>query len=119
MLVTDARVPLNAKVNWTILKMVMQMESEILRPQLTTLATELERLHAELSEMSKAIDTLVAEMDPILQDALTLKADTAPLWDDAYTLCGNPQCEGDCRICQDGEEDYEEVTEEKYCRRRR
>ena len=99
--------------------MAMQMESEILRPQLTDLVSALEQLHHEMSDMVRQMETIVAEVGPLVQEALTLKADTTPLWDDTYTLCGNPACEGDCRVCQEGEEDYEDVVEEKYCRRRR
>lgn len=119
MLVTDARVPINARVSWTILKMTMQMESESLRPQLTELANALHELHTELEGMIKAMDALVSELTPVLQEAQTLKADTAPLWEDVYALCGNAGCDGGCRVCQEGEEEYEDVSEEKYCRRRR
>jgi hypothetical protein len=119
MMVSEARVPLNAQVHWTILKMAMQMETEILRPQLTELAQALNELQSELAEMVKSLDALVSEVDPVIQAALQIKTDMEPLWDDAYTLCGNPECGGDCRVCMEGEEDYEDDTEEKYCRRRR
>ena len=112
MMVSEARVPLGAQVNWTILKMAMQMESEILRPQLTDLTSAFQRLHDDLAKMTQTLDMLV-------QEALTLKADTTPLWEDVYTLCGNSNCDGGCRVCQEGEKDYEDDTEEKYCRRRR
>lgn len=119
MLVSEARVPPRSHVPWTILKMAMQMESEILRPQLTSLTLALEQLHTEMEEMVKRLETLVSEVDPVLHDALMLKCDTAPVWDDNYALCGDPKCDGDCRVCQEGEEDYEEDATEKYCRRRR
>jgi hypothetical protein len=116
MMVSEARVPASAQIHWSILKMAMQMESEILRPQLTSLTTAFEQLHCELEDIVKQLETLVSELDPVLHDALQLKSDT---WEDNYTLCGNPRCDGDCRVCQEGEEDYEIDDTEKYCRRRR
>jgi hypothetical protein len=119
MSVSSAHVPITAQVNWRILEMAMRLESEALRPTLTQLASALRELHEEVSNMVNSLDTLMSEVDPVLQDALQLKADTQPLWEDEYALCGNPQCAGDCRMCQEGEEDYEIDDSEKYCRRRR
>jgi hypothetical protein len=99
--------------------MAMRLESETLRPTLTQLTSALHELHEEVVNMVNSLDTLMSEVDPVLQDALQLKADTQPLWEDEYALCGDPQCPGDCRVCQEGEEDYEIDDTEKYCRRRR
>lgn len=119
MAVAKVRVRPNGVVNWILLQMVMRVESEEIVPELQKLANSLQTLCEETQERVRALESLLTDIEPILADAKTLQADTAPLWDDAYTLCGNPQCDGDCRVCQEGEEDYEDVTEEKYCRRRR
>lgn len=119
MAVSSAHVPITAQVNWRILEMAMRLESESLRPILTQLTSALQDLHIEVADMVKVLDILVSEVDPVLQDALQLKSDTQPLWEDAYALCGDPECAGDCRVCQEGEEDYEIDDSEKYCRRRR
>jgi hypothetical protein len=99
--------------------MAMQMESEILRPQLTTLTSAFEQLHDEIEEMVKRLESLVTDVDPVLHDALQLKCDAPSVWEYEYTLCGDPRCDGECRVCQEGEEDYEIDDTEKYCRRRR
>ena len=119
MAVSVVRVCPNRVVSWILLQMVMRIESEELVPRLQGLVSELATMCKETQDHVRALDSLLTDIGPILEDAKTLQADTAPLWDDAYTLCGNPQCDGDCRVCQEGEEDYEDVTEEKYCRRRR
>ena len=113
------RVHPNGVVSWILLQMVMRVESEDIVPQLQDIVVKFASLCDETRERSQALDSLLTDIEPILADAKTLQADTTPLWDDTYTLCGNPQCEGDCRVCQEGEEDYEDITEEKYCRRRR
>lgn len=117
MAVSSARVPMDAQVSWRILEMAMRLESEALRPTLVQLVDALRTLHGELTDMVQSLDSLVSSIDPVLQDALQLKADTQPLWEDTYALCGDPQCAGDCRVCQEGEEDYEVEETEKYCRR--
>jgi hypothetical protein len=119
MAVSVVRVRPNGVVSWILLQMVMRIESEELLPQLQKLVSEFQAIHEETAVSARALDSLLAEIGPVLEDAKTIQADTAPLWDDAYTLCGDPRCDGDCRVCQDGEEDYEEDASEKYCRRRR
>jgi hypothetical protein len=117
MMVSIARVPEEARISWRILEMAMRIESEAIRPTLTQLSHALEELRADILEMTTRLNTLVSDVTPVLQNALALKADT--LWDDTYNLCGNSRCDGGCRVCQQGEEDYEEDDTEKYCRRRR
>ena len=112
-----ARVPLDAKVSWEILDMVLKIEGETFRPQAAALCAEFTILLTEIKQIQETLTTLATKVDQLLADALNLQMDTAPLWDDSYNLCGDPRCGGDCRICQDGEEDYEEDYTEKYCRR--
>ena len=91
----------------------MRIESESIRPTLLQLSDALCALHADILEMTVQLDMLVSDV----QDALILKADTQ--WEDTYTLCGDARCDGYCRTCQAGEEDYDVDDTEKYCRRRR
>lgn len=119
MAVAVVRVRPDGVVSWILLQMVMRIESEELVPQLQEMIARFQSLCEDTQERSRTLESLLSDIEPVLADAKTLQADTLPLWDDAYTLCGNPTCEGDCRICQDAEEDYEDTTEEKYCRRRR
>jgi hypothetical protein len=113
------RVPLEAKVSWEILEMALRIEGETIRPQLETLCADLTALQDEYKQIQATLTDLVTKVDQLLAEALDLKDETAPLWDDSYTLCGDPRCDGDCRVCQEGEEDYEDDTTEKYCRRGR
>jgi hypothetical protein len=117
MMVSIARVPAAARVSWQILELTMRIESEAIRPTLLQLSRALEELHADILEMTTRLDALVSDVDPVLQDALTLKADTQ--LEDTYNLCGDARCDGYCRTCQAGEDDYETAETEKYCRRRR
>ena len=119
MAVVSVRVPEKTKVPWRILAMVMRIESEDLKPRLECLVEELESFHEEIGKIQKDLDRLIERAPDLLRESENLKQETAPLWDDSYNLCGNPECEGDCRVCQEGEEDYEDDYEEKYCRRGR
>lgn len=96
--------------------MVMRLESEELAPEFERLLTGLRGLQDDVTEMLRSLDALSAELDPVLQDVENLKAD---VWEEDYTLCGDPRCDGYCRTCLEGEEDYEDDADEKYCRRRR
>lgn len=119
MAVGVVRVPETAKVKWNILHMVMKIESEELKPKLEELVEQMTKFHEEIAKVQSEIDILLAKIPGLLAEADLLKQDTAPLWDDSYNLCGDPECAGDCRVCQEGEEDYEDDYEEKYCRRGR
>lgn len=111
------RVPLTAAVSWEILDLVIRIEGETVRPQLETLCAEFKALREDIAHIQETLTDLATKVDQLLANALELKEETAPLWDDSYNLCGNPACEGDCRVCQEGEEDYEDDYTEKYCRR--
>jgi hypothetical protein len=113
------RVPLDATVTWEILDIALRIEGETFIPQAETLCADLKALHEEYTHIQATLTDLATKVDQLLAEALDLKDETAPLWDDSYTLCGDPRCDGDCRVCQEGEEDYEDDTTEKYCRRGR
>jgi hypothetical protein len=112
-----ARVPLDAKVSWEILDMVLRIEGETFNPEAESLCAQLKTLHEEITEIQQTLSDLATKVDHLLAVALELKLDTTPVWDDSYNLCGNPRCDGGCRVCQEGEEDYEDDYTEKYCRR--
>ncbi len=114
-----AKVPENAKVGWQVLLLVLRIDWETIGPELVRLCEEMRVLQKETSVVIKTMEGIQEKIEPLLQTALELKNDTAPLWEDTYNLCGNPRCFGDCAICLDGEEDYEEDATEKYCRRGR
>lgn len=115
MAVAVVRVRPNSVVSWILLHMVMRIESEELLPQLERLVSEFKTIDEETNTYVAALDSLLAEIEPVLEDALQMESP----WEDTYTLCGDARCDGGCRVCQDGEEDYEEDTSEKYCRRGR
>jgi hypothetical protein len=117
--VAFARVPENAKVNWNILLMVLRIEWQTIKPELDRLCETMRVLHEETEEIVGKLEDLHTKIEPLLQQSLELKNETAPLWEDTYNLCGNSRCSGNCVVCLDGEEDYEDDYEEKYCRRGR
>ena len=117
---SNAAVPVQRiNVPWCILHMVMQIESERLKPPLETLTEQCQTLYTEMKELVAQFKKVSATVETLLLEAEELKADTTPIWADDYNLCGDPQCDGDCRICQEGEYHGEEDYEEKYCYRRR
>jgi hypothetical protein len=113
------RVLPHTKVPWEILDLVLRIEGETFIPQVETLCADLTALQDEYKQIHATLTDLATKVDQLLAEALDLKDETAPLWDDSYTLCGDPRCDGDCRVCQEGEEDYEDDSTEKYCRRGR
>jgi hypothetical protein len=119
MAVAVAKVPENAKVNWNILLMVLRIEWETIKPELERIHETMRTLCEEAKATVEKIESLQTTLEPILQRAEELKIETTPLWEDVYSLCGNPRCTGNCAICLEGEEDYEDDYEEKYCRRGR
>lgn len=119
MAVATAKVPATATVGWNILHMVMRMETEEMKPRLESVTEALKALAEDVAVALREMEALQGSIETLLREAEALKQETAPLWDDSYNLCGNPECYGDCRICQEGEEDYEDDYTEKYCRRGR
>ena len=119
MAVAVARIPAGAVVSWIILHVVMRSESEEVNPVLERLTDELRTLCEETSEVLRKVEDLSTKLTPLLAEVENLQKDLVPVWEDNYNLCGNPECFGDCRVCQEGEEDYEDDYTEKYCRRGR
>jgi hypothetical protein len=111
------RVPFDARVSWEILDMVIRVEGETFRPQVEQLCADIKALREDYKQIQDTLTDLATKVDQLLAEALELKEETAPLWDDSYNLCGDPRCDGDCRVCQEGEYDGEEEYTEKYCRR--
>lgn len=114
-----ARVPASARVPWTILTFVLRVESADLKPPLEELTRKFQTLLEELAPLITELEDLGRKIQPLLEETLTFRANLTPLWEDNYNLCGDPQCDGDCRVCQEGEYDGEEEYTEKYCRRGR
>ena len=107
------------EVPFSLLALAFRCETEVL-------CTRLRELHADAETLQTEIKTLLSDLDILLDGITRCQADVnalqdaiVPVWDDVYRLCGNPGCDGDCRLCQ--EEDYlgEEEHTEKYCRRGR
>ena len=114
-----ARVVDGVYIHWRILGMAMKIESEELIPQLETLAIDFQSLHSELQHVSHIYDMWIRWGDILIEKVENLKADSLPLWSDDYNLCGDPECGGNCRVCQEGEYDGEEEYTEKYHHRGR
>ena len=115
----SARVPLNVAVNWRILALAMRVENEELLPKLQEIIDTLSTIRSDLPELIQTAEEIHDKMRPLLEEVECLKAESLPLWTDDYNLCGDPECFGDCRVCQEGEYDGEEEYTEKYCRRGR
>ncbi len=113
------RVLPDAIIPWEILDLVIRIECETFHPLLETLGTELAVLHTDTVTLQETLTDLANKVDQLLTDSLNLQRDTVPLWDDSYNLCGDPTCDGECRVCQEGEYDGEDDYVEKYCRRGR
>ena len=115
----SVRVLDDAKVQWQILEMVIRIEGETFKPQAETLCAKMKALRDDYNQIQATLTDLATKVDQLLAEALELQEETAPLWEDSYNLCGDPRCGGDCHVCRDGEEDYEDDYTEKYCRRGR
>ena len=114
-----ARVPERKAIPLCILAMAMRIDREWMEEQCGNLIQEIEEARAGIPEILQEYERIEAKIAGALKRAETLVEETTPVWDDSYNLCGDPECDGDCRICQDGEYDGEEDHTEKYCRRGR
>ena len=113
----SAHVPQRASVKWNILALTMRIETEDLKPQLEKLIEDMIVFKDELTPLINKLERLYEKVKPLMEKAEDIKADATPIWTDDYNLCGDPECDGDCRVCQEGEYDGEEDYTEKYCRR--
>lgn len=119
MAVATARVPVGATVPWRILYMVIRLDREEITTECCRLTEAFRSLAQEVIQVQQELDALHDSGLELLREADGLAQESRPLWDDSYNLCGDPACFGECRVCQEGEEDYEDDTTEKYCRRGR
>ena len=117
MAVATARVRPTATVSWRILPLAMRIERDEIIPALEAILAEQTTLTQELAETQRTVEAWIPELDRVLRGIAGVEQDSRPLWEDSYALCGDPTCAGDCRVCQEGEEDYEDDHVEKYCRR--
>lgn len=114
-----ARVPEGTPIPLRILAMAMRIDREWMEQQCGDLLQEIEEVRTGIPEILQEYDRIGAKIASALKRVDALIEETTPLWDDSYNLCGDPGCDGECRICQDGEYDGEEEQTEKYCRRGR
>ncbi len=115
--IVSVRVVANVAVSWVILAMAMQIESENMRPELEKITETMRTLGEEIPYLIQEIEKMRKKIHLLLEETENLKAESLPVWADEYNLCGDPECYGDCRICQEGEYDGEEYYTEKYCHR--
>lgn len=113
-----ARVPERGTIPLRVLALAMRMDREWMEEQGKQLVENAETLQAEIKALIGRLDSLGTKITGTMEKALTLSANVVPVWDDTYNLCGDPDCSGDCHVCQDGEYIEEDHTE-KYCRRGR
>jgi hypothetical protein len=102
-----------------ILPLAMRIESAWFVPAMKTLLTDLVALRLEVLTLCSDLDALSEDIDRCQETVDLLLEDTAPLWDDTYRLCGDPECDGGCRVCQEEESFLDDEATEKYCRRGR
>lgn len=113
------RVPLEAVIPWELLGLALRIEGETFIPQAEGLGVELTALREDIKQIQETLTDLATKVDQLLTKVEHLRQDLTSFCYDSYNLCGDPRCDGWCRVCQHGEEDYEDDYEEKYCRRGR
>ncbi len=119
-MVSDARIPETIlRIPFNILALSMRIETEDLKPRIETLQAGLSILKDEISPLVSRMEILYERFTLLIGKVDDIRADATPIWADDYNLCGNPLCDRECRICQEGEYDGEEEYTEKYCRRGR
>jgi hypothetical protein len=102
-----------------ILPLVMRFETARVVPTIKSLLADLIALRLEVLTLCSELDALSDEIGRCQQTVDLLLEDTAPLWDDTYRLCGDPDCDGGCRVCLEEESFLDDEATEKYCRRGR
>ncbi len=112
-----ATLPVGARVPFCILALATKIETQSFVVEATDLVAALEQLQLEFESLRKRyadIEASVAKTHKLVDRFLE---DIQPVWDDTYNLCGDPECDGTCMVCADGEYLGEEEYDEKYCRR--
>ena len=102
-----------------ILPLVMEFETARFVPLVKTILADLIRLRLEVLGLCTELEDLSEQMARCQSDVDLLIEETTPLWDDTYRLCGDPDCDGGCRVCREEEAFLEDEATEKYCRRGR
>jgi len=102
-----------------ILPLVMEFETARFVPAVKTLLTELVALRLEVLTLCADLEDLSERIARCQSDVDLLIEDTTPLWDDSYRLCGDPDCDGGCRVCEEEEAFLDDDATEKYCHRGR
>jgi hypothetical protein len=106
-------------VPFDVLPLVMQFETARFVPGVKTILTDLISLRLEVIGLCTELEDLQESISRCQSDVDLLIEETTPLWDDTYRLCGDPDCDGGCRVCQEEEAFLEDEATEKYCRRGR
>jgi hypothetical protein len=119
MATVDVRVKSTTPIPWTILPLVLRIETKELCPTIEALAIQCNDLLIEVSPLILQLESLHGKIDRLLERILVFQQELVPIWDDTYNLCGDPTCDGTCMVCEDGEYDGEDDVAEKYCRRGR
>jgi hypothetical protein len=102
-----------------VLPLVMEFETARFVPGVKTILTELISLRLEVIGLCTELEDLQERMERCQNDVDLLIEETTPLWDDTYRLCGDPDCDGGCRVCQEEEAFLDDDATEKYCHRGR
>jgi hypothetical protein len=102
-----------------ILPLVMEFETARFVPAVKTLLTDMISLRIDVLSLCAELEDLSEQMARCQSDVDLLLEDTAPLWDDSYRLCGDPDCDGGCRVCEEEEAFLDDDATEKYCHRGR
>jgi hypothetical protein len=119
MAIVTARVSMTRPIPMRILALSMRLETTYFVAELTPVLEGLTQLRKDVSDLVQRCDILDERVERTRNRILELISDIQPVWNDAYNLCGDPECDGECMVCRDGEYLGEEDYEEKYCRRGR
>lgn len=109
--------PTQISIPLCILPMVMRMETESFVADMAEIVSAIDLLYEEIQGLQARADGINDSLVRLQKRVDGLIAEAQPVWDDSYNLCGDPQCDGWCTVCRDGEYLGEEDYEEKYCRR--
>ena len=102
-----------------ILPLVFRFETARFVPVVKALLTDLISLRLEVLGLCTELESLGEDIGRCQHTVDLLIEDTTPLWDDTYRLCGDPDCDGGCRVCLEEESFLDDDATEKYCRRGR
>lgn len=111
------RLSLTRPVPMRILALAMRIETAYWMREFTPLIGELTDLQKEVSELVKRCQILAERVERCDNRVLDILEQIRPMINDIYNLCGDPDCDGSCMVCCDGEYLGEEESYEKYCRR--